>query len=66
MKKPDLWKRYQKHLCVSPPIGLRLDISRMMFDESYLDGVSGPMTRALAAMDRLEHGAKANLDEDRT
>ncbi len=27
----DLWKRYQKYLCVCDEIGLRLDPSRMAF-----------------------------------
>ncbi len=65
MNELELWKRYQLYLCTAPTIGLQVDISRMMFDGAYLDGMADPMARALAAMDELEHGARANVDEDR-
>ncbi len=65
MNPRELWDRYQRYLCVSPDIGLQLDISRMAFDDAYLDGMAEPASRALAAMDRLERGEKANIDEDR-
>ncbi len=60
-----LWKRYQTHLCRVPLIGLSLDISRMRFEEDYLDAMSAALTRAYAAMDALEKGAIANPDENR-
>jgi len=65
MNQRELWKRYRQYLCAAPGIGLQLDISRMMFDEEYLERMAGPMDRALAAMEKLEGGAKANVDEDR-
>ncbi|MGB2985006.1 MAG: glucose-6-phosphate isomerase [Phycisphaerae bacterium] len=65
MNQLDLWRRYQQYLCVAPGIGLQLDISRMMFDEPYIESMAEPMARALTAMDELERGAKANVDEDR-
>ncbi len=65
MNQRELWKRYRQYLCAAPGIGLQVDISRMMFDEGYLERMAGPMDRALAAMEKLEGGAKANVDEDR-
>jgi len=66
MNGVELWRRYQRYLCAAPSIGLQLDISRMKFDEAYLERLAEPMRRALVAMDELERGAKANVDEDRT
>ena len=65
MDRTELWKRYRRYLCTAPSVGLRLDVSRMNFDEAFLEGMAEPMARALAAMERLERGAKANADEDR-
>ncbi len=65
MNPRELWNRYQRYLCVASDIGLQLDVSRMRFDETYFESMADPMTRALAAMDELEHGAKANVNEDR-
>ncbi|MFQ5589690.1 MAG: glucose-6-phosphate isomerase [Phycisphaerae bacterium] len=65
MRNTDLWRRYKRYLCVTPRVGLRVDISRMMFDDTYLEKMSEPMAAALDAMERLERGAIANVDEDR-
>jgi glucose-6-phosphate isomerase len=65
MNELDLWRRYQKYLCVCPTIGLQLDISRMMFADGFLDAMSERMSRAFAAMMEIEHGAEANVDEHR-
>ncbi len=65
MNRLELWKRYQQYTCAAPNLGLQLDISRMMFDEKYLEGMAGVMSRALDAMDELERGGKVNVDEDR-
>ncbi len=59
MNQLELWNRYKRHYCSNEQIGLRLDISRMMFDETFLDQQAGPIARALDAMDQLEHGATA-------
>ena len=42
MNEIDLWRRYQKYLCVCPTIGLQLDISRMMFADDFLDHTPQP------------------------
>jgi glucose-6-phosphate isomerase len=65
MNRRDLWQRYSTYLCDASSIGLRLDISRMGFDETFFERLSEPMGRALAAMEKMEGGAKANLDENR-
>jgi glucose-6-phosphate isomerase len=65
MNKLELWKRYQRYLCSVPKLGLSLDISRMNFDEAFLNRMRDPMARAFAAMTRLEAGDKANIDEGR-
>jgi glucose-6-phosphate isomerase len=65
MNPVKLWDRYQRFVCPVPDIGFQLDISRMMFDDDYLTQMAEPMSRALAAMDRLEQGAVANVDENR-
>jgi glucose-6-phosphate isomerase len=65
MNAVDLWKRYQKYLCSAPSIDLTLDISRMHFDDAFLERMEPAMQRAYEAMDALEKGAIANPDENR-
>ncbi len=60
-----LWARYREHLVVQPSIGLRLDPSRMKFDDGFLARMEPAMQKAYAAMDALESGAIANPDEKR-
>lgn len=61
----DLWKRYQKYLCVCDEIGLRLDPSRMAFADDFPAKMAGPLAAAFEAMAALEAGAIANPDENR-
>jgi len=65
MTASELWKRHRQHLCRVPAIGLALDVSRMRFDDEFLQRMAAPMQRAFEAMDALEHGAIANPDEKR-
>src|SRR5256885_823360 len=65
MSTPVLWKRFQQHLGQIPALGLTLDISRMRFEDDFLDRMAAPVQRAFEAMDALEHGAIANPDEKR-
>ncbi len=60
-----LWKRFQKYYKHFPSIGLSIDISRMHFDDVFLQGMEGRMQRAFQAMEELERGAIANPDENR-
>ena len=61
----DLWKRYRQNLCRVPALGLTLDVSRIRFDDKFLQGMAPAMKRAFEAMDALERGAIANPDEKR-
>ena len=65
MDKIELWDRYNKYLCTCPELGLSLDISRMNFDDGFLERMEPGMQRAFAAMKNLEGGAIANPDEGR-
>ena len=65
MSTSDLWKRYQQYLCEVPSLGLTLDISRMRFEDGFLDRMAAPMQLAFDAMDSLERGGIANPDENR-
>lgn len=65
MNTSSTWQQFQQFLCRVPALGLTLDVSRMRFEESFLEQMAEPMSRAFAAMDALEEGAIANPDEDR-
>src|SRR5271166_2113684 len=65
MSTPNLWKRFQQHLCQVPALGLSLDVSRMRFEDGFLERMAAPMQLAFEAMDALERGAIANPDEKR-
>jgi glucose-6-phosphate isomerase len=65
MSTPALWKRFRQHLCQVPALGLTLDVSRMRFEDGFLDRMAAPMDRSFEAMDALERGAIANPDENR-
>ncbi len=65
MNARELWTRYKQYLCTSDQLGLRLDISRMKFAESFFDKMADPIARALEAMESLEKGGVANIDENR-
>jgi glucose-6-phosphate isomerase len=60
-----LWRRLQQYACRVPALGLTLDVSRMRFEDGFLDRMAAPMQRAFEAMDALERGAIANPDEKR-
>ena len=61
----NLWKRFQQYLCHVPSLGLTLDVSRMRFEDGFLQRMAGPMQQAFEAMDALERGEIANPDENR-
>jgi glucose-6-phosphate isomerase len=60
-----LWERYRRLLYHSPELGLRLDPSRIGFDEAWIEAMEPSLERAFAAMAELEAGAIANPDEGR-
>ncbi|MHC4652825.1 MAG: glucose-6-phosphate isomerase, partial [Planctomycetota bacterium] len=61
----DLWKRYCDHLVGDRELGISVDISRVRFDDNYLDSMAARMSQAMDAMDALERGSIANPDEQR-
>lgn len=65
MEPLQLWKRYQKHLCNCPGLGISLDISRMNFSDDFFTQMKDRMALAYDAMARLEAGEIANPDENR-
>lgn len=65
MNAAQLWQRYRWHLCRVPALGLTLDVSRMRFDDGFLERMAEPLASALAGMEALEKGAIANPDENR-
>jgi len=65
MDAGELWKRYRRYFCRVDLLDLSLDISRMHFDEAFLDSMEPAMQKAFQDMDALESGAIANPDEKR-
>ncbi|MFQ5490988.1 MAG: glucose-6-phosphate isomerase [Phycisphaerae bacterium] len=65
MEAGALWERYGRYLCRCPSLGLTLDVSRMRFEEDYVERMGPAMERAFEAMADLESGAVANPDENR-
>lgn len=61
----ELWNRFQKYLITVPSLNLSFDVSRMHFDEAFLQQMEPKMQKAFASMDDLEKGAIANPDENR-
>ena len=59
------WNRFQQYLCHCHEIGLWLDISRMNFDDEFLNRMEPGMQQAFDAMLALEQGGIANPDEGR-
>lgn len=59
------FERYNRYLCKSDPINLTLDISRMNFDQQFLESMEPRIQQAYQAMDKLEKGGEANPSEGR-
>lgn len=65
MNAAQLWLRYQHYLCRVPSLGLSLDVSRMRFDESFIELMRSTLAKSFESMAALEKGAIANPDENR-
>jgi len=63
--KDALWQRFQKYNSEFPSLGMAIDLSRMHFEDGFLQRMSSPMDKALATMAKLEKGDIANPDEQR-
>ena len=60
-----LWNRYCRYRLSSEDLGFSLDVSRVRFEDDYLDRMTQEKSAALDAMAALEAGAVANRDENR-
>ncbi|MDZ8024769.1 MAG: glucose-6-phosphate isomerase [Nostoc sp. DedQUE01] len=60
-----LWQRYQNWLYFHEGLGLYLDVSRMRFDDAFVESLRPKFEKAFADMAQLEKGAIANPDENR-
>ncbi|MGI2904922.1 glucose-6-phosphate isomerase [Tolypothrix sp. VBCCA 56010] len=60
-----LWQRYQDWLYFHEGLGFYLDISRMRFDDAFVESLQPKFDKAFADMVELEKGAIANPDENR-
>jgi glucose-6-phosphate isomerase len=60
-----LWQRYQNWLYYHEGLGIYLDVSRMRFDDSFVDTLRPKFDKAFRDMAALEAGAIANPDENR-
>ncbi|MBW4646036.1 MAG: glucose-6-phosphate isomerase [Goleter apudmare HA4340-LM2] len=60
-----LWQRYQNWLYFHEGLGLYLDVSRMRFDDAFVESLRPKFDKAFADMAELEKGAIANPDENR-
>ena len=49
-----LWQRYCKYLIADRDLGFSLDVSRVQFDEEYLQQMSAAMNEAITAIERIE------------
>ena len=65
MDTSTLWQRYQDWLYYHEGLELYLDISRMRFDETFVEAMKPKFDKAFQDMDALEGGAIANPDENR-
>jgi glucose-6-phosphate isomerase len=60
-----LWQRYQDWLYYHQGLGLYLDVSRMRFDDAFVESLKPKFDKAFRDMAALEAGAIANPDENR-
>ena len=60
-----LWDRFNRYFLRNDVLGVSLDVSRMRFDDSFLERMEPLAQRAFLAMRELEAGAVANPDEGR-
>ncbi|HAA30010.1 MAG TPA: glucose-6-phosphate isomerase, partial [Cyanobacteria bacterium UBA8553] len=60
-----LWQRYQDWLYYQQGLEFYLDVSRMSFDDAFIETMQPKFEKAFKDMDALEKGAIANPDENR-
>ena len=60
-----LWQRYQDWLYYHEGLAFYLDVSRMRFDDAFVEALQPKFEKAFQDMAALEAGALANPDENR-
>ena len=65
MDAATLWQRYQDWLYYHERLGFFLDVSRVRFDDAFVEAMQPKFAKAFEDMVALEGGAIANPDEDR-
>ena len=60
-----LWQRYQDWLYYHEGLGFYLDVSRIRFDDEFVQQMQPKFVKAFKEMEALEQGAIANPDENR-
>jgi len=65
MSQQKLWDRYCNWYRYYPAVGFALDISRMRFDDAFMQKMSGAAEKAFGQMRALVKGEVANPDENR-
>jgi glucose-6-phosphate isomerase len=60
-----LWQRYQEWLYYHEGLDFYLDVSRMRFDNQFVEAMQPRFEKAFEEMTQLEGGAIANPDENR-
>lgn len=65
MDRSQLWHRYKEYVCRCANLALTLDVSRMSFDDEFLQRMEPAVQRAYGNMAALENGAIANPDDQR-
>ena len=60
-----LWNRFQQYFVRYSDLGFSIDVSRMRFDDGFIDSMADGIDRAVKDMKALEAGAIANPDEQR-
>ncbi|UBF24207.1 glucose-6-phosphate isomerase [Kovacikia minuta CCNUW1] len=65
MNTQELWQRYQDWLYYHEGLGIYVDVSRIPFDDGFVETLKPTFAKAFKDMAALEKGAIANPDEDR-
>ncbi len=65
MEAAALWQRYQNWLYYHKELGFYVDVSRMRFDDAFVEALQPKFEKAFKDMAALEGGAIANPDENR-
>ena len=65
MDNAQLWEHYQDWLYYNEELGFYLDVSRMSFDDAFVNKMKPKFDKAFKDLEALEGGAIANPDEKR-